>query len=525
MVSAKPENLIKYSAACTAAAQEFQNWVSSVLAPALLDYQNSGKGHPCVPLDGEVAVAIANAYYTDRDVSAVARAFQQTQHGAALSAHGLVTASDSAVNTAYDQLQQENQARMQAGAALAQQLMALQPPTDKNRTGSSPEAAKPIMQELAKHANDPYFCAGFYNALDAQHFDTALALGGIPALVSAYSSGAVSQRTTALVAMRVGAPASRGGAEGPMVPWHHISSEQKAQLLDAFAANPSAAYFLTKSLTPSQVREMFYGDRPFSGQVVKVLKIGMQGEHAPQAARDLMHKVSIGLFGDGAPTLSNSEWKQLVGPVRDFYAQGVLNGIAPPTDFSRLGLEEWQRLTGANVGQDVALFLKALNGANPDNELIRSMIQGGYVNVGFMWTATLGPEGVAFTAAVGALQSAYSAVDPGATWLGKAFPPGNHPDAAKVNAMLAMGGFTSTLRTLGLQGKVFDASGKPLVFNGSAQHDQQLLDNMLADPDHHTVGTGKDSATVNELLDAFARTEQTEPLQALGNPDYKPSYQ
>jgi hypothetical protein len=510
MVSANPENLIKYSAACTAAAQEFQNWVSSVLTPALLDYQNSGKGHACVPLDADVAAAIATAYYTHPDVNAVARAFQQTQHGAALSAHGLVRAPDSAVNAAYDQLQQQSQAKMQAGAALAQQLMALQPPTEKNRMGASPEAAKPIMQELAKHANDPYFCAGFYNSLDAQHFDTALALGGIPALVSAYSSGAANQHTTTLVAMRVGAPAGRGGPDGPMIPWHHISSEQKAQLLDAFAADPSASYFLTKSLTASQVREMFYGDRQFSDRVMKILKIGMQGEHAPQAARDLMHKVSIGLFGDGAPTLSNSEWKHLVGPVRDFYASGVLNGVTPPTDFSRLGLEEWQRLTGANVGQDVALFLKALNAANPDNELIRSMIQGGYVNVGFMWTSLLGPEGMAFTAAVGAVQSAYSAVDPGATWLGRAFPPGKHPDAAKVNAMLAMGGFASTLRTLGLQGKVFDASGKPLVFNGN---------------DHHTVGTGKDSATVNELLDAYARTEQAEPLQALGNPDYKPPYQ
>ncbi|MEV5147283.1 hypothetical protein AB0L14_23475 [Streptomyces sp. NPDC052727] len=518
MVSAIPENLIKYSAACTWAAQDLQNWVRGVLRPALLAYQNAG--HPCVELDAEVAAMISKAYYTDRDAHVVALAFQQTQH-ATLGGHGVVSAKESDVMAAYNLLQQQNQARMKAGAALAAKLMALQPPSDGNRLGSSPEAAKPILQELAKHADDPYFCAGFYNALDAPHLDTALAVGGIPALVSAYSSGAVSAQTTRLVAMRLAAPAGHGGPGAPGFPWSHISSGQKAQLLDALAANPSASYFLAKSLTSHEIRDIFYGDRQYSAKVMTILAVGIRGEHSPQDARELMHKVSLGLFGDGAPTLTNSEWKHLAGAVNNFYAYGVLHGVEPPTDFTKRGLEEWQRITGANTGEDVALFLKALNAANPDNELLKSMIQGGYVNVAFM---AIPGEGAAATAALGALQSAYSSLDPGMKLLDKVFPAGDHPNSYAVNRKLAEGAFTQSLGLLGAQGQVYDPWGNVVHFTGEAAHDQKYITRMLDHPDDYTVGKGKGKVTVNELLDAFGRTEKDEPLDALGNGNYKPSY-
>ncbi|MFI1095923.1 hypothetical protein [Streptomyces sp. NPDC020917] len=516
MVSAIPENLTKYSAACTWAAQDLQNWVSSVLRPALVAYQNAG--HPCVELDADVAAMLAKAYYTDRDVHTVALAFQQTQH-AKLGDRGVISAEESNVMAAYGRVQQQGQASMQAGAKLAAQLMALKPPSDDNRRGSSPEDAKPILQELAKHTGDPYFCAGFYNALDAPHLDTALAVGGIPALVSAYSSGAVSARTTRLVAMRLAAPAGLGGPGASGFPWSHISSEQKGQLLNALAANPSASYFLAKSLTSQEIREIFYGDRQYSAKVMTILAVGMKGEHAPQAARDLMHKVSLGLFGEGAPTLTNSEWKRIAGAVNNFYAYGVLHGVAPPTDFSKRGLEEWQRITGANTGQDVALFLKALNAAKPDNELIKSMVQGGYVNVAFM---VVEPEGVVATAALGALQSAYSAVDPGMEVLDKVFPDGDHPNAYEVNRKLAAGAFAQSLGLLGNQGQIHDHWHHMVRFTGNPAHDQKYITRMLNNPDDYTVGKGK--VTVHELLDAFGTSEKDEPLNALANDQYKPSY-
>ncbi|WP_262700492.1 MULTISPECIES: hypothetical protein [Streptomyces] len=523
-VSAVPENLKKYSAACTWGAQDFQNWVHGVLTPALQAYESTGgcRSFPNLNIDSIVAVAISKAYYNDRDVDTVARAFQQTQHGGALGAHQMVWARDSDINSAFNQLQQQNRARMLAGAALAKKLMALQPPDEKNRPGAGPEAARPILQELAKHAKDPYFCAGFYNSLDAPHLDTALALGGIPALVTAYSTGAVSPETTKLVAMRIGAPAGIGGPQGGSVPWHHISNEQKAQLLDAFAANPSASYQFSKSLTARQVREMFYGDRQYSPKVMKILTLGMSGENSPGDARDLMHKVSIGLFGDGAPKLDYGEWKKLGSSVSDFYNRGVLQGISAPTDFHDKGLESWEAVTGTEVGQDVGLFLRAMHEADPDNKLVKSMMQGGYVNVMFMPTSLLGPEGIAFTAAVGALQSVYSSIDPITTLVDKAWPDGKQPDTYELNKQFANAAFSRTLSMLVARRMVHDRHGKLVTFGGDKEKNEKTLENMLRYDDYRV---GKDKVRISELASFFVAQELDEQSRAVTQPDYAPPYE
>ncbi len=522
MVSAIPENLIKYSATCTGAAQEVQNWVRSVLTPALLAYQNTG--HPCVELDAEVATAISRAYYTDRDVHQVALAFQHSQH-AHLGPGGLVTTADSAVNSAYAALLQVNQQKMRQGAALAARLMALQDMGDRHH----PDAARPLVDELKQHQNDPYFCAGFFNALTGQpQLTTVLALGGIPALVSAYRSGAVSKRTTAMVAARMMIPAGVGGPDGPTSPFYKMSSAQKGQLLDAFAADPSASYQLAKALTPAEVREMFYGDRQFAPKVMKVLLVAMSGEHAPQSARDLMHKVSIGLFGDGAPKLTNSEWKPVIGPVRAFYMLGMTNSVSAPTDFSHQGLENWETVTGAQQGQDLALFLHAVNSADPDHALLKSMLQGGYVNVGFeIAFGVLQPESVAakwaVSASLGALQSLYSSKEPGMGLLDRWLPAGEAPDAHRLNQQLAAGGLLQTLDLLGSGGHVYDNAGHQVHFTGDRAHDSRALTAMLKEPDRYTVGTGKDGkrVTVDELSRFYGDSEKDESSRGL-NQNYEP---
>ncbi|GAA1286855.1 hypothetical protein [Streptomyces javensis] len=523
-VSAVPENLKKYSAACTWGAQDFQNWVRGVLTPALQAYTNTSgcKGFANLDIDSLVAAAISKAYYTDRDVDTVARAFQQTQHGGALGPHQVVWARDSDVNSAFNQLQQENQAKMLAGAELAKKLMALQPPSEKNRLGAGPNAAKPILQELARHVKDPYFCAGFYNSLDAPHLDTALALGGIPALVSAYSSGAVSPQTTRLVAMRIGAPAGIGGPQGGTVPWHHISNEQKAQLLDAFAANPSASYHFSKSLTARQVREMFYGDRQYSAKVMKILTVGMGGENSPRDAQVLMHKVSIGLFGEGVPKLDYSEWKKLGSSVSDFYNRGVLQGISEPNDFSDKALESWEGVTGTEVGQDVGLFLRAMHEADPDNKLVKSMMQGGYVNVFFMPTSLLGPEGIAFTATVGALQSVYSSIDPITTFVDKAWPDGKQPDTYELNKQFANAAFSRTLSILVARRQVRDRHGNLVTFGSDKEKNAKTLENMLRYDDYEV---GKDKVRISVLASFFSSQELDGQSRAVTQPDYVPPYE
>ncbi|SEN79873.1 hypothetical protein [Actinacidiphila rubida] len=522
MVSAIPENLIKYSATCTAAAQELQNWVRSVLTPALLAYQNTGQ--PCVDLDGEVAVAISRAYYTDRDVHDVARAFQATQHGGALGPGGLVRAHESDVDTAYTQLLAQNQAKMRAGAALAARLTPLQDLGDRD----NPDAARPIVEELAKHANDPYFCAGFFNALTLQPLlTTVLALGGIPALISAYSSGAVSPHTTAMVAARIGIPAVVGGPESPTSPFYRMTSEQKAQLLDALAANPSAAYHFAKALTPAEVREMFYGDRQYSGKVMAVLQTAMNCERSPQAARELMHKVSLGLFGSGAPKLSNSDWKSLIGPVRAFYGTGMLNSVPAPTDFSRDGLEEWEHIAGAQNGEDLALFLKALHDSQPDDALVKSMVQGGYVNAVFLLAGPLEPEAwgakIAFSAALGTVQSVVSANDPIIENLG--LSAGRYPDTDGMNEKLALGGFAQTLTLLAMRNQLRDPSNHLVHLTGDQATDRNTLREVLSgDLTRYTVG-GTDGARVSELLDAYKSQELEAGFKAITSPHYSPPYE
>ncbi|MFF2964665.1 hypothetical protein ACFVT1_38615 [Streptomyces sp. NPDC057963] len=522
MVSAIPENLIKYSATCTAAAQEFQNWVKSVLTPALLDYQNTG--HPCVELDADVAVAISRAYYTDRDVHDVARAFQATQHGGALGHGGLVRAQESDLDSAYARLMQQNQARMKAGAALAAKLTPLQDVGDREH----PDTARPIVEELAKHANDPYFCAGFFNALTLQpHLTTVLALGGIPALISAYSSGAVSARTTAMVTARIGIPAVVGGPESPTSPLYRMTTEQKAQLLDAFSANPSAAYQFAKALTPAEVREMFYGDRQYRLKMIAILQTAMNSEHDPEAARELMHKVSLGLFGSGAPKLSNSDWKTLIDPVRDFYGTGLLNSISAPTDFSGDGMEEWEHVTGRQNGEDVALFLKALHDSQPDNAMLKSMLQGGYMNAAFLFLSPLEPEGwlakIAFSAAVGAMQSVASAHDPIIDNLG--IPTGKFPDADQMNEKLFVGGFVQTLALLATRNQIRDPSHHLVHLTGDATTDQKTIRDLLTgDLTKYTVG-GRNGASVQELLDAYKSQELETAFRGITSPDYKPPYE
>lgn len=108
-VSAIPEHLVRYAAACTWGATEFQNWVRTVLTPALREYEMSPGAVVCSTLDTDVARQIAAAFYTDRNVRTVGLAFLATQHGdlSAPDPKLPVYASDDAVGAAYQLLEQE----------------------------------------------------------------------------------------------------------------------------------------------------------------------------------------------------------------------------------------------------------------------------------------------------------------------------------------------------------------------------------------------------------------------------------
>lgn len=506
-VSAIPEHLFTYSDTCTERTVQMQSWVRSVLGPALMDYQAGGG--VCDPLDVDLAQQVAAAYYTDRDVRTVGQAFLQAGGGGVdLTAPVRVRETD--VNAAYQTLLQ-HEAQVNAGAALAGRMM-----------GTRDNAKlRAIMAELAKHANDPYFTVGFYNNLDESRVVTAMQLGGVQPLVSAYASGRLDKHVTDLVAFMLSMHNTAPGDEDK--PYLMYQSRTDAlDFLRALKSNPQASRYFAESLSKDQLRKIFYGslsDSKFRSAFVNVLTAGLSQEPTPDRSRALMHTVSLGLFGDPGRKMSFSEWRKTIGPLGDFYKQGMLNSIDPPTDFSRAGLEAWERdVVGTNTGQDLGLFLYAMNHADEDHELARSMVQGAYVNLMFIG----GPEGVAATAAIGALQSVYSSMDPGADWLKKLLPPGRNPDAFQANQQISAAAFTQSLSMLAKRKKLYDSSGRPVTLDGGPG-DTVKLQQALDDPDHYTVGDGHDRATVNELLDAFARTEQTEPIKA-GGQEYDPPY-
>jgi hypothetical protein len=307
----------------------------------------------------------------------------------------------------------------------------------------------------------------------------------------------------------------------------HITPGEQNAVLQGLAANPVAARNFADTLTDGQIRTLFYGEasrnpalRP---DLVKVFTSAMGRMRGPGASRDLMHKVSIALFGEGAPDLANDQWKPIAIALRDFYDAGVVHSITPPTDLSHDGLEEWERTTGTVTGQDVGLFLKAMNASKPDDELIKSMVQGGYGNLGFVPIEAVLPESLAVTASLGALQSLYSAVDPGAKWMDDRFPENDQPNSFRMNKKLAAGAFVQSLSVLAAQGRVHDPSGNPVPAPRTSADLTDLVNKMLNDRNHYKVGTGGPS--VNELLDAFKGSEREEAVRALGDPDYKSPYE
>ncbi|WP_346176296.1 hypothetical protein [Streptomyces cuspidosporus] len=288
-VSAIPEYLARYSDVCTQGAEQLQTWVRNVLTPSLMAYENGGG--PCVAeaIDANVARQVAAAYDTDRDVRTVGQAFLRAGGVLVRRPNQPIRAHEKTVDATFEKLRTEalHQARINAGAALAKRLMDAQP-----------VKVSGIVRELAEHGNDPYFSAGFYNNLDERHIETAMALGGIPALVSAYSSGVLDKKVCDSVNTRLARPV-------PTVRFavnledHYLTAAQKTQFLDSVAANPVAARNFASSLSQGQLRDLFEGpmskDPLWRGKLVGVLSSGIPtwpgGAQPPSDSTDLSYEL------------------------------------------------------------------------------------------------------------------------------------------------------------------------------------------------------------------------------------------
>lgn len=238
-VSAIPEHLFAYSAACTRGAEQFQQWVSAYLTSALRDGERIGLV-PSSSLDQSAAKWIAEAFYTDRSVSTVGRAFQEAG-GAGGLAGRRVSASEQAVEAAFRRLQREyaqQAASTQAGGELAQRM----------KQGDSLTS---VLTQLTEHAGDPYFNAAFYNALDDEGIRRLMSRSaGITALVSAFSSGAVTKETADRVTSQLGWNTASVFPDLGLpwrlpFPWRDhpdgVPPKDQTAFLEALLANPEAA--------------------------------------------------------------------------------------------------------------------------------------------------------------------------------------------------------------------------------------------------------------------------------------------
>ncbi|MFD5384397.1 hypothetical protein ACFWMG_05370 [Streptomyces sp. NPDC127074] len=295
-VSAIPEHLSRYSDTCTQGAEQLQTWVRRVLTPALLAYEN-GDG-PCSSgaIDANVARQVAAAYYTDRDVKTVGLAFLRAGGVLVRGRNQPIFSNNKAIDKAFKQLENEaarqqaeaaHRVQINAGAALAKRLM-----------HAKPIEVTGIVRELARHSSDPYFSAGFYNNLDERHIETAMAQGGIPALVSAYASGVLDKKVYEAVNTRLARPIPEVRFAVSLDD-HYMTAAQKLQFLDGIAADQTAARNFANSLSQSDLRALFEGpmsrDPSWPNKLNGVLASGIPtwpgGAQPPSSSTDLSYEL------------------------------------------------------------------------------------------------------------------------------------------------------------------------------------------------------------------------------------------
>ncbi|WP_306316853.1 MULTISPECIES: hypothetical protein [unclassified Streptomyces] len=494
MVSAVPENLLKYAQVCTQGAEQLQSWVRTVLTPAINAYEASG--HKCYILDGNVAQQVASVYYTDRDVRTVGLAFQKTQEGkVTVRAQGApVWAKDTDVTAIARQLQLQwaNQASWNAGAALAARYLKDHPTLLKDK--------KAFVDELNRHVNDPYFCASFFSKLDSDQVETMVALGGTQALVKAYESGALGNPGAKAVGDMLAGPIRQPTLPPVNLDTNYITQEQKNALLRTLAQNPVAAGHFAQSLSPEQLSRIFHLEgaqhpelRPL---LLSTLTVAVQQVPEGQV-RPLMNKVTQGLFA-GDEKLSRSEWQSLSKAFKQFYATALPRTIgsmgSPGETPNQLGGRMDQ--VGKQVGADLMPFIRAAYDADPDHKVLRDMLAGALGNV----EGGLVPGGplpkIAADAAIGAAQAYLqgAGLDPAKGLIGLIPIPEGTPVAARnLNDQVALSAYSMTLSRLLESHNIYPAGAKqgeeqPItVGNDPAAKQSRILD-MLRHPEKYQVG-------------------------------------
>ncbi|MGW1620873.1 hypothetical protein [Streptomyces sp. NPDC002172] len=311
--SANPALLTAYSDACTHGAQELQNWIRAVLAPALERYltgataRQDGVNVDIAAVNRLVGVVqdrlprhIASVYYTDRDVRRVARLFEEagTSGGPLLPGVPLgplptpgTPAPNHIVHTTDGTLDRLD---TQDGALLARRL-------DVAMNLGGP-VLKTYMSQLAQYADDPLFCAGYYNALTrAQLEHLPWSATTAQALATAFASGQLSRGAQVDIAY-VLIDRDNGG-------------EVPTAVLAGLAANPQgAANFTRYLLSDRKALKVFLRGRGWGE--------GYPGFTSNQQQAAFMRGL-LRVFASAESTMTPDEVRSLVGVVAENLPKGL----------------------------------------------------------------------------------------------------------------------------------------------------------------------------------------------------------
>ncbi|MEU8872875.1 hypothetical protein AB0D24_17210 [Streptomyces javensis] len=300
--SATPEKLFHYSDQTTRTAGDLAAWVRGSLAQYIaafqagaIDYGNDIRGITGSHRGGdtigiEVNSLLTRVWETDRGVKDTGRAFATAGGGSGRTDLGLphwtmgpVHTTDAAVEA------QANSNAMAAGAELARSLPGM--------PGNDPVAR--LTAKLAEHSSDPYFAAGFFNALTPEQLKMLLPINQdtIPALVSAYRSGALNQSVTDTLIHKLVSKLPE--------------SVDSQAFLSALADNHVASAHFANSINSSQIFGMLSPNRGTDGVPKALLEVLTSATHEardPEEIKSWINKLSSALLNTpksgGEPTLA-----------------------------------------------------------------------------------------------------------------------------------------------------------------------------------------------------------------------------
>lgn len=357
--SATPGKLFDYSDRTTQATGELAAWVRGTLREYITAYQagavdfgndirgisGSHRGGDTIGI--EVDSLLTRVYATDRSVRHTGHAFAAAGGGSARGDLGIARPTTGPVKTTDAALlAQEHSDDMAAGARLAAGLPGID--------GDDPMSR--LTAELAEHGHDPYFAAGFFNALTPAQLKTLLPIDEktIPPLVSAYRSGALDQSVTDTLIHKI---VSR-------IP----KSVHAVDFLSDLAADPVASAHFADALDSAQIFGMLAPSRAPEGlpvALIKVLTSATRHAEDPEQITSWVSKLSSALLtipdprSGGAPTLklhyTEAQLKAITPHLMAFARACQVHLLVPPpkadADPEKYGdaLTRWADASGQNM--------------------------------------------------------------------------------------------------------------------------------------------------------------------------------